>query len=214
MLLCTTSSGYVVGYNMTGGGFVSFTDPEAYQAAIRPTKMEVLVTTKGNFLAELTRAELPRLRMHIARESLPRVVHSVASNDRPPIFFLTSADQASIRLGGRDLTFGEIVFRGSGTALHHKSEGPCDWSSLLLTQDDLAAAGHAIVGRDLIDRSVTHYLRPPQPLMLRLLKLRQVMGRLERTQPTFSRNPKRRGLWSTRSCTRWSYVSTGIRRKK
>ena len=46
---------------MAGSGAFAFADPKAYQAAVTPAQIEVFVTAKGNFHAELTRVELPRL---------------------------------------------------------------------------------------------------------------------------------------------------------
>ena len=131
----------------------TFTDPDQYQAAIHPAQVEILVTAKGDFDAALTRIELSRLWVQHGRENLPRIANSIAKAERPPIFFLTRADQASISHNGRDLAYGEIVVAGSGSIRHHRTEGPCHWATVSLTLDDLAAAGHALVGRDLIDRS-------------------------------------------------------------
>lgn len=47
-----------------------------------------------------------------------------------------------------------------------------------MTQGTLASAGHALTGRELIDRSATHYLRPPPPEMSRLLRLYQTLEQL------------------------------------
>ena len=155
-----------------------FSDPEPYQRAVKPAQVEVLVTTKGIFRAELTHIELPRVWMQRGRECLPRVANSVSRADRPPIFFLTGADQASISHSGRTLEFGEIAVVGSGMTHHHRTEGPCHWASLSVTRDELTTAGRTLVGHDLIDRSVTHYLRPPLSEMSRLLRLRQTVEQL------------------------------------
>jgi hypothetical protein len=123
-----------------------FVDPEAFQAAVHPSQVEILVTTKGNFRAELTRIELPRLWVQRGRDNLPRVANSATNPERPPIFFLTRTDQASVSHSGREFGFGEIAVAGSGTTHHHRTEGPCEWATLSITKDDLAAAGHALVG--------------------------------------------------------------------
>jgi AraC-like DNA-binding protein len=168
----------------------TFTDPDQYQAAIHPAQVEILVTAKGDFDAALTRIELSRLWVQHGRESLPRIANSVAKAERPPIFFLTRADQASISYNGKDLAYGEIVVAGSGSMRHHCTEGSCHWATVSLTLDDLAAAGHGLVGRDLIDRSETHYLRPPPPAMSRLLHLQQAAEQLARSAAEILAQPE------------------------
>ena len=115
---------------MAGSGTANFTDPQAYQAAVRPAQVEILVTTKGQFHAELTRIELPRLWMQRGRESLPRVVHSTVSKERPPIFFLASSDQAATRHSGMDVSFGEIIAVSPGSTHHHRTGAPCHWATM------------------------------------------------------------------------------------
>lgn len=112
------------------------------------------------------------------RESLPRVVHSTVSAARPPIFFLADANQAAMRHSGMDVSFGELVAVSPGSTHHHRTEAPCHWATMSLPREDLAAAGHALVDRDLTLPSTTRRLRPPVPLMSRLLNLQEAVGKL------------------------------------
>jgi AraC-like DNA-binding protein len=163
---------------MSNGVAVAFSDPQAYQAAVRPAQVEILVTAVGSFQAQLRRTELPQLWVQRGRENLPRIANSAGSADRPPIFFLTGSDQAPISHGGREFGFGEIVVGGSGLTHHHCTEGPCRWGTLSVTRETLASAGQALLGSDLIDRSTTHYLRPPLAEMSRLLRLHEAVEQL------------------------------------
>jgi AraC-like DNA-binding protein len=156
---------------------VEFSDPQSYQAAIRPAEAEILVTANGVFHAELKRIELARFWVQSGSENLPRIANSATRKDRPPIFFLTR-DQVSISHSGRNLEFGEIVVGGSGATHHHRTTGPCHWATLSLTQSDFAAAFSAVVGQNLSNRSVTRYLRPPRLEMARLLGLHQAVEQL------------------------------------
>src|SRR5450755_954523 len=81
---------------MTKSSSVSYIDPQLYGTAIRPAEVEVLVSAKGEFHADLTRVELPQLWIQRGRESLPRVIHCTVSAEQPPIYFLTSKDQAPL----------------------------------------------------------------------------------------------------------------------
>jgi AraC-like DNA-binding protein len=163
---------------VTGSGTANFTDPQAYQAAVRPAQVEILITEKGDFHAELTRIELPRLWMQRGRESLPRIAHSTVSSERPLVFFLASSDQAAMRHSGMDVSFGEIIAVSPGSTHHHRTEAPCHWATMSLPREDLAAAGRALVGLDLTVPAVTRRLRPPVALMSRLLNLQEAAGRL------------------------------------
>src|SRR5215475_361273 len=167
-----------------------FTDPERYQAAVRPAQLEIFVTAKGDFQAELRRVELSRLWIQRARERLPRVIRSTVSAERPPIFFLTSADQAAIHHTGMTVSFGDIVVVGAGSTHHHRSWAPCHWATCSLTRKDLAAAGHALVGRDLTVPAITRRLRPASPLISRLLKLHEAVGQLADVAPHILAQPE------------------------
>ena len=56
---------------MAGSSVVTFTDPEAYQAAIGPAQVEILVTNKGECRTALTEIDFHRLRLQRGREKSP-----------------------------------------------------------------------------------------------------------------------------------------------
>jgi AraC-like DNA-binding protein len=168
----------------------NFTDPEAYQAAINPAQVELLVTTKGQYRAGLAGIELHGLSLQRGHESLPRVANATVRADRSALFFLASAHQPPTHHSGRALAFGEIVASAAGSTHHLRTEGPCHWATFSMTRDDLATAGHALVGRDLIDRSVTRYIRPSLPEISCLLNLHQASIRLAESAPQILAQPE------------------------
>src|SRR5215469_12390450 len=89
---------------MAASGTFAFADPQAYQAAVHPSRIELFVTARGDFRAELTRVELARLWLRRGRERMPRVVHSTVSTEPPPIFLLAS-DQATVH----QMVFGHLT---------------------------------------------------------------------------------------------------------
>jgi AraC-like DNA-binding protein len=163
---------------------VTFTDPEAYQSAIKPAQVEILVATAGKYRAALTEIKLRRLSLQRGRERLPRVANATVSADSSSLYFLASAHQATTRHSGRVVASGEIVASASGSTHHLRTEGPCHWGTLSMTRDELSAAGNVLVGRDLIEPSVTQYFRPPLPIMSRLLNLHQAAERLSERAPS------------------------------
>ncbi len=167
-----------------------FSDPKSYQAAV-PAKWEILVTKKGDFQAKLTQVEMSRLWLQRASETLPRVVRSSVSVERPPIFFLTDANQPPMHHSGIDVSFGDLVAIGSGSEHHHRTEGPVHWATISLMRGDLAAGGLALVGRDLAMPSVTTHFRPSSSLMSRLMKLGEAAGQLAKSTADIPAQPAR-----------------------
>lgn len=95
-----------------------------------------------------------------------------------------------MRHSGRNLAFGELAVAGPGQMHHHRTEANCHWASFLMTRDNLNAAGNAFVGRDLIESSVTHYVRPPLTLMSRLVSLQKKSEQLAESSADILAQPE------------------------
>jgi hypothetical protein len=61
---------------MPDSAVLTFTDPDAYHAAIRDAQAQSVVTARGKFRAELVRVGLHRLGVLRGEETLPRVTNS------------------------------------------------------------------------------------------------------------------------------------------
>ena len=84
---------------MPDSAVLTFTDPDAFYAAVRNAQVDGVVTARGNFQAELTRIDLNRVWMLRGEESLARI-HSVAIGNRVAILFPTGP-RKSARTCGR-----------------------------------------------------------------------------------------------------------------
>jgi AraC-like DNA-binding protein len=166
-----------------------FTDPYPYQAAIRGADLEIVVTTAGNFRAELTQIDLPRVRISTGRENLARIFHGAVDAKRVAVSFLAPADQAAIHHCGRLVSPGEIILNDS-TSMYRRTDAPCQWGAMSLTREDFAAAGKAIAGHELTAPTHAHVIRPNAQLMSRLIGLHQQVGQLARTAPLKFADPK------------------------
>src|SRR5262249_61582362 len=62
---------------MSWSAFRTFTDPDAYYAAIRGTHTDGVVAARGDFRADLSTIELDRVSLQHARETLPRTAYSL-----------------------------------------------------------------------------------------------------------------------------------------
>src|SRR5215813_13638473 len=74
---------------MPSSAVVTLSDPDEYAAAFRNAKVEITVTGRGQFTAELTSIDLHRLQMQRYDENLPRVVHWAGTSERAVIAFRT-----------------------------------------------------------------------------------------------------------------------------
>jgi AraC-like DNA-binding protein len=176
---------------MPSSAVLRFTDPEAYYPAIRTAEVKGVVTTRGDYRAELTRIELHRLWMQRGVEGLPRVMNVRRKDPRVAVFFMTEQEQSPLQVRGMVLGTGEIAVLGSGSADHHLSSAACRWGAMSLTPEDLAAAGQAIVGRELTaPSSLTYRLRPPPAILLRLFNLHEAAGHLAKTAPDILVHPE------------------------
>src|SRR5437667_1827726 len=109
----------------------TFTDPDAYHAAIRAQQVEGVTTARGNFHAELTRIDFDRLLMQRAEENLPRVLNISTTLHRAAVVFATEQSQPAVHVNGVVLSSGEIIAY-TGLAGHYRSAAACRWSSMSL----------------------------------------------------------------------------------
>jgi AraC-like DNA-binding protein len=167
-----------------------FGDPYAFQAAVRAADVEVVVTGRGAFAAELTHIVLDRLWTQQGRESLPRVAHTAIGQDRRPIFFLAGSDEPPIRHGGRELSAGEIAVYSPEGANYQRSSAPCHWAAMSLTPEDLASAGHGLAGRELHAPRSTSIIRPGPAALARLRRLHNIGAGLARKAPALLAHPE------------------------
>jgi AraC-like DNA-binding protein len=171
---------------MTGYNSFTFTDPIPYQAAIRGAEVELLVTCRGDFHAELTQIDLDRLWMQYGCESLPRVSHAVVSSERVPIMFLADTDQAAVHFSGKEVSTAAIVANGVATAHHLRTSGPCRWATVSLPANDWAAVTGR-VDRGLAAGSLARFVQPSRQSMTRLAELHRAIRQLASAAPnTFS----------------------------
>jgi AraC-like DNA-binding protein len=172
----------------------AFSDPQMYQSAIRPARVDVVVTTKGDFHAELKRIELSKLWIQSGRVNLPVISHSAVSAERAPIFFLANGNQAAYRCSGLDSSVGELIAVRPGSTHYSRSEANSHWATLSLTREDLAVAGRVLTGHELTAPSATHRLRPSPQLVSRLLNLHETAEKLADAPRILARTEAARAL--------------------
>jgi AraC-like DNA-binding protein len=168
----------------------TFADPYEYQMAVRASEVRMLVPQAGEYVSEHTCIDLHRLWMQRCAARLPFVSHAAVTKARSPIFFLAHAGQRPMHHTGMELTSGDIAFTSPGAEHYHRAWDTSCWAAMSLTPEDLAEAGRAVAGYDLIAPDVTRLLRPPAPLMMRLQRLHNAACHLAATTPDLVAHPE------------------------
>jgi hypothetical protein len=167
-----------------------FTDPDAYFSGIRNLRIDGTVTQPGEFRAELTRIDLHRLWTHRFDEDLPRIMKVTPSGSRAVIYFATDRGQPSMLLNGIEIADDQISSIGLGWEWYLRSSAPCGWVTMSLVPEDLAAAGDAIIGRELVPATFARSLAPPASVLSRLRKVYEAATQLAKNAPDILANPE------------------------
>ena len=174
---------------MSESQFFTFDDPDKFQSTIRAGTYELLVKSRGDFHAELTRIDLERLWMQRGDINLPWVMAAANDPERAPLLFLADADQASLGESGMEVSPGEIMVYRRQATKHSWSSGHCRLATMSLTHEDLAVAGEAIVGREITAPLNTYVIRPAPAAMGQLASLHKAAGELAKRSPDILANP-------------------------
>src|SRR5262245_23541844 len=153
-------------------------DPYSYEAVVRALNPKLIVTSKGKFLARLTKIRLQRLWMQRGEEHLPRILSAGIRPKGAAIIFHSDRKQGSIQVNGVEVSPGEIAVHRPNDAFHLRTSGLFRFAVISLTLDELAVASRAIAGHELKAPSDTCVIRPDPVSMSRLMDLHQAAGQL------------------------------------
>jgi AraC-like DNA-binding protein len=128
--------------------------------------------------------------MYRADENLPRIMKVTPSGTRAGIVFATDPGRPAMLANGIEIADGQIFRNGLDWEWYLRSSTPCGWGSMSLTPEDLAAAGKAIIGRELAQATFARSLAPPAPALSRLRKLHEMAGHLAKTAPDILAKPQ------------------------
>jgi AraC-like DNA-binding protein len=169
----------------------TFTDSDTYFAGgIRNLKIDGVITKRGDFRAEMTRMDLHRLWMHRFEERLPRIMRITPSGKRPHVLFTTDPCQPKMQVSGIETSQDQIAIFGLHEPYYLRSSAACEWGTMSLTPEDLAAASEAIIGRPVMPPSFARWTRPSAPVLSRLLRLHKAASHLAKTAPDILAKPE------------------------
>ena len=174
---------------MPSSKVLRFTDPYPYQAAIRAADLELFPTARGNFHAELTQVTMNKVWMQRFHQSLPQVGAGRMKSGRRVIGFVTGQDDPAIQYTGMSFSYGQIVVCSSDM-MHQRTPTDCRFGSMSLADHDLDQACKAMTGREFVNLSHTHLVRPSPDLMGRFAKLHEMVGAIAKTAPMLLELPE------------------------
>jgi AraC-like DNA-binding protein len=172
------------------GRFLTFDDPDRFQAVVRASNYEVLVTSRAGFRASLARADFDRLWTQRSDKTGPAVIRSESLRTRLGIMFLADAEQAAPLRNGMELSAQAVIVHRPGSVNHLRSSGANRLAMMSLPFEDVSAAGLAIAAREVEAPQETYFVQPAPALLARLRALHAAASRLARTDAdAFARSP-------------------------
>src|SRR5271167_2535260 len=146
---------------MPGSVTSVFSEPEDFEAALREEGcLDLLITGRGQFRAQLTQIALHRLRLSAAEEQLSRIAFITVPADMILMAFPIGGGTAPIWCGVR-MRAGEMMTVGPGQRLHTRTDGLCHWGAIRLPVEEFVRYGRALTGAPIAVPSVARCWRPP-----------------------------------------------------
>ncbi|MBN9559882.1 MAG: AraC family transcriptional regulator [Alphaproteobacteria bacterium] len=167
----------------------AFSDPFEYQQFFRAADVELVVTERGEYAADLKRMDFHELWMQRTWQSLPFVARAHNYKTRVPVVFLADECQAPIKAAGQELSPGELVFPASGDEYHYRTWTEINLAMMSLAPDEFSSAARILLGREATAPAVTRFLRPPPELMSKLMILHKAAADLASTAPEIFAHP-------------------------
>jgi AraC-like DNA-binding protein len=175
---------------MLGISVRNFSDPDEYRKALHPAELQLVVTGRGRFEAELTQIKLGSLWMQRGHFSLPAVAHSRIPKDRRMFFLQFDSHQMPILHSGIEVAPSEIICYPLGSEHHYRTSASYHCGGMSLAQDDFAAYEGALVGQQQLAPSTMRVVRPQPALMSRLLTVHKAITDLAATAPDILLHPE------------------------
>jgi AraC-like DNA-binding protein len=173
---------------MAGSIISVFTNPDDYEVALgRDAGVEMLVTGRGEFRAQLSRIALPRLSLSAGMEHVSRIAVITVGSDLARIS-LPRRGPSFLTSGGRPFQPDEIVIHGPCHRLIERTDGPGRWKTIWLPAEVLSAYGHAVTGVALPVPPGESRWRPKPAALRSLISLHDDAIRLTAAQPGVVKN--------------------------
>jgi len=165
----------------------SFSDPDAYGAAVRAVNLELVADGNADFSAKLISVGLRRLWMQRSYANAGGASRGSMLSGRAGILF---ALPPALSWNGVALPMRRIVRYAPGQEFCSRATAGCmSWAGIGLPIEDLGAAGAALTDQDLLPPRGGLVAEPKPEAMARLAQLHAAVGRLAEEAPEVIANP-------------------------
>jgi AraC-like DNA-binding protein len=163
--------------------------PDHYEASLRQAHIELVITSRGEFKAHTTWAELHCLQLLRCQEDVPRIGYLSLAPQLAFVAFPTGSGPPPVWCG-TELQAQDIMLHSRGGRLHQSTAGPCIWSLIALDPQQLEKNGRALSGKPLSLPPAGRVLRPSSRDAARLRRLHAQACRLAETKPKILAHPE------------------------
>lgn len=167
---------------MLSSSVQSYPDLERYELAFVGARVEVVPTRSGPFSARSVRVVFSRLWIASGEESGPCIKHLTQVPTRAFITFLTRPGP-DVMVDGLAMPTTGLLRHSQAHTYHERSTGPTSRGAMSLPIEDMAAAGIAVAGCDLMPPRETLRVTPPITAMTNLLRLHAEASALAEAEP-------------------------------
>ncbi len=157
------------------GAALSFNDPEAFGANFAPhSQVSALPTARGAFHADFEFINLQGLRLSRTKEVLPRVGRGQNRTGGYGIVFgIYPVPRANSYINGMEVSPADVIILSDGDETHNRLAAGCEWGTLWLPNEEMAAVTAGLIGHVVQPPSSTYCLTPPPVVWWRLLELHE-----------------------------------------
>ena len=129
-------------------GYVTstFSEPEDFAGALRAEGfLSLLITSRGQFRAQLTRVSLNQMCLSAAEEQLPRISFLTIPSHMVLVLFPIGRTAAQV-CGGVRIQTGDLLTVGPGERFHARTDGACHWGIIGLPVSGFIRYSTALMG--------------------------------------------------------------------
>ncbi|MET3907804.1 AraC-like DNA-binding protein [Bradyrhizobium sp. S3.3.6] len=174
---------------MVENGTATFASPDEYRAAIEAAKVDLFVTSGGDFKGRLTRLKLGGLHLLRGRENLPRIAFVALSPAHVHVSLPVSGRPGLIYCG-IGLNPGDLIFHSLGERAHQRTAGEGDWCVISLAPEELAACSRTLTGKSIKAPSESCAIVPARGTARLLLSLLSKACRLAEAKQELIASPQ------------------------